>query len=283
MSHPFDATLKDIAASSPGDFVSVFDLPRLAPAQPLNVDLSTISAATDVAFGFGAPPQEIVDLNFQSGPDWAVPARMHLYNAAFHLRFGVPVRSLLILLRPKADAGDLTGKLAYVCGGSRVEFEYGVVRMWRQPLEPFLHGGLALLPLATLCQMPEDKPLDMALREVVREIDRRLIQECEHAQAVRLMTAAFILTGLRVKKQDLGVIYQGVRVMHESTAYDMAVEEGEIRNSHRVLLRLGRKLWGTPDPSVESALKAIQDVERLERMAEAILTVKNWQELLATP
>jgi hypothetical protein len=33
----------------------LFDLPRTAPAQTLNVDLSTISAATDVAFGFGDP------------------------------------------------------------------------------------------------------------------------------------------------------------------------------------------------------------------------------------
>ena len=71
--------------------------------------------------------------------------------------------------------------------------------------------------------------------------------------------------------------------MHESTAYDMAVEEGEIRNSHRVLLRQGRKLWGSPDATVESALKSIQDVARLERMAEAILTVKSWEELLSTP
>ena len=56
-----------------------------------------------------------------------------------------------------------------------------MVRMWEQAVEPFLHGGLGLLPLATLCRMPEDKPLAGALREVVREIDRRLIQECEHA------------------------------------------------------------------------------------------------------
>lgn len=71
--------------------------------------------------------------------------------------------------------------------------------------------------------------------------------------------------------------------MHESTAYDMAVEEGCVKATHRVLLKLGRRLLGPPDPSVESALTAIQDVERLERMAEAVLTVKSWQELLSTP
>ena len=71
--------------------------------------------------------------------------------------------------------------------------------------------------------------------------------------------------------------------MHESTAYDMAVEEGLIKASHRFLLRQGRKLLGPPELSIESALVSIQDVERLERMGEAILTVKSWEELLSTP
>jgi hypothetical protein len=281
MSFPFDATLKEILSLRPEDCVPVFGLPRTSPAQALNVDLSTISAATDVAFGFGAPLEEVVDLNFQSGPDPSVPARLHLYNAAFHLRFQVPVCSLLILLRPKADGDRMTGTLAYTCAGQRVEFNYGVVRMWQQPVEPFLRGGFGLLPLATLCRMPEDKPLAEALHDVVREIDRRLNQECEHPQAIRLMTAAFILTGLRVKKEDLASIYKGVRVMHESTAYDEAVEEGRIEATHHVLLKLGGKLLGPPDPSVESALTSIQDVERLDRMTEAILTVKSWEELLS--
>lgn len=71
--------------------------------------------------------------------------------------------------------------------------------------------------------------------------------------------------------------------MHESTAYDMAVEEGCVKTSHRVLLNLGRKLFGPPKPSVEATVTSIQDVERLERMTEAILTVKSWDELLSTP
>jgi hypothetical protein len=282
MSLPFDATLKEIFSPRPEDFAPVFRFPPIEPAQALNVDLSTISAATDVAFGFGDPLQEIVDLNFQSGPDLALDARLLLYNAAFHLRYRVPVRSVLILLRPKADTGDLTGKLSYLCGGKRVEFEYDVVRMWQQAVDPFLHGGLALLPLATLCQMPADKPLHDALREVVREIDRRLAQETDHAQAVRLMTAAFILTGLRVHKEDLATIYDGVRIMHESTAYDLWMEEGEVRNSHRLLLRQGRKRFGPLDPSTELELTSIKDLARLERMADAVLSVNSWQELLAT-
>jgi hypothetical protein len=100
---------------------------------------------------------------------------------------------------------------------------------------------------------------------------------------VRLMTAAYILTGLRVSKGDLSSIYKGVGLMKESTAFDEAIEEGSISTSHRLLLRQGRKRFGPPDGAAEAELRAIKDIERLERMADAILTAKSWRELLATP
>jgi hypothetical protein len=116
MSLPFDATLKSILSESPADLCRAFHLPMTEPAESLNVDLSTISAATDIGIGYGEPMQEIVDLNFQSGPDPHVDARLLLYNAAFYLRYHVPVRSILVLLRPKAETPGLNGKLTYTSG-----------------------------------------------------------------------------------------------------------------------------------------------------------------------
>jgi hypothetical protein len=232
---------------------------------------------------YGDPMREIVDLNFQSGPDAKLPSRLLLYNAALHARHEVTVRSVLVLLRTKADGPNLTGKLAYGASGFRVEVEYRVLRLWQEPVESYLNAGVSALPLATLCRMPADKPLPEGLREVVREIDRRLGLEASHAEAVRLMTAAYILTGLRVAKGDLASIYKGIGLLQESTAFDEAVEEGEIKNSHKLLLRLGRKRFGPPDAATESALTAIKNLERLERLADAILTANSWQELLATP
>jgi hypothetical protein len=95
-------------------------------------------------------------------------------------------------------------------------------------------------------KISKDEPLAEAVRNIVRKIDRRLALE-DPARAARLMTAAFILTGMPFPKENLGSIYEGVKIMHESTAYD-----------------------------------AIQDVARLERMADAILTAKSWEELLGT-
>ncbi|MEI7688036.1 MAG: hypothetical protein WCL32_23765 [Planctomycetota bacterium] len=283
MSHRFDATLKDIVAERPGDFADVFGLPKDELPFAINVDLSTISAATDVALGYGEPLKEIVDLNFQTGPDAALPRRLHKYNAAINERHNVSVESILILLRPKADAANLDGKLSYGRPGRQLQFEYGIVRLWQEPVENYLQAGIAALPLSTLCKMPEGQPLPEALRGVVREIDRRLGQETNQVEAARLMTAAYILTGLRVPKEDLASIYKGIGLMKESTAFDEAVEEGELKRSHRLLLRLGRKRFGNPDGTTEAALTAIIDLDRLERLADAILTASSWQELLATP
>lgn len=295
MSHRFDATLKDIVAEHPGDFAVPFGLPTNEPVTALNIDLSTISAATDVALGYGDPVRRIVDLNFQSGPDVGLPRRLLHYHAALHDRHDVPIRSILILLRPKADSASLTGKLAYREDDSWIEFGYRTIRLWQEPVDNYLRTGLAALPLATLCQMPPGQPLPEALREVVQEISLRLGKEADHAEAVRLMTAAYILTGLRVAKSDLGSIYRGIGLMQESTAFDEVMEEGELRGeirgelrgelkrSHRLLLRLGRKQIGAPDAATEAKLTALTDLDRLERLADAILTAKSWAELLATP
>ena len=137
-----------------------------------------------------------------------------------------------------------------------------MVRLWKQPIDPFLKGGLGLLPLAPLCKLPKGKPLTEALREVVGEIDRRLAEETNHAQAVKLMTAALILTGSRVPKESLGAIYDGVKIMHESNAYDMILDEGRIEGQISLLLRQGRKRFGPPSPKIKAALTAIKDATK---------------------
>jgi hypothetical protein len=51
----------------------------------------------------------------------------------------------------------------------------------------------------------------------------------------------------------------------------------------RLLLRLGRRTLGDPDEATKEALKAITDLERLERIGERLPDVSTWQELLQTP
>src|SRR4051812_22822045 len=113
MSLPFDATLKQLVQAHVRDYEQYMGLEEFGPLQVLNVDLSTVTAATDIVRGQGDPPQRIIDLNFQSGPDDALASRLLLYNTLLHHRYQVPVHSQLVLLRPAADQGGLTGKLNY--------------------------------------------------------------------------------------------------------------------------------------------------------------------------
>jgi hypothetical protein len=291
----YDATLKDIVRH-PAELAAVFGLPAEEATATLNVDLSTLSAASDVVLGFGEPLREIADLNFQSGPDANLPGRVLHYNAALHARYGVPIRTMVVLLRPKADAASLTGKLAYGVVGHRLEFEYSVQRLWQQPTDRFFRAGLSMMPLATLCRMLSDKPLPDGLAEVVREIESRLQAEASHADAVRLMTAAYVLTGLRVDRSELASIFRGIGLMKESTAFDEWVENerrseargqargqamGEAQGRVQAILRVGRRGLGSPDASSEAALKAIDDIDRLDRMLDGLSSAESWQELLA--
>jgi hypothetical protein len=81
---PFDATLKDLVQAYLPDFERQLDLTDLGPLRPLNVDLSTISAATDIALARGDPPTRIVDLNFQASRDDNLTPRILLHNSLLH-------------------------------------------------------------------------------------------------------------------------------------------------------------------------------------------------------
>jgi hypothetical protein len=79
--------------------------------------------------------------------------------------------------------------------------------------------------------------------------------------------------------------------MHEPPALDYYYEKGlkegmqlgRIDVDHRLLLRQGQKRFGPVDADIEAALRTIDDLDRLERLADAVLTANSWHELLATP
>ena len=154
----FDATLKDLVRRRPGDFSDGFHLRGSGTPAVLNVDLSLVSAATDVVLAFGDPPSSLVDLNFQSSSDGTLVERLLLYNVLLHYRYGVPVHSLLVLLRPAADRPNLTGWLLYRGQGrrGRTDFRYEVIRLWQVPARRLLRAKLGILPLAVLGGYPKE-------------------------------------------------------------------------------------------------------------------------------
>jgi hypothetical protein len=110
MAMPFDATLKDLAREQPEAFLAAFDRPPAGPVTALNVDLSTVTTAADLAIGVGEPLQEIVHIDFQSSASADKPADVLVYNALLHRYYRVPVHTVLVLLRPQAAHARMTGR-----------------------------------------------------------------------------------------------------------------------------------------------------------------------------
>ena len=189
------------------------------------------------------------------------------------------MRTIFILLRPKADHSKLKGLLSYASGNSGVEFRYEVVRLWEQPAETYLDAGLGIVPLAVLGALPTNLSESDGLRMIAKEIETRLVSGTSSENAVRLMQAAYNLTRLRMPTGDIRHIFGGVGIMQ--TAYDEMVER-IVEQMQKTLLRQGSVRFGPPQPEIEAAVRSISDYERLERMSIAVLTAKDWQDLLST-
>jgi predicted transposase YdaD len=296
MSLPFDATLKELVQAHPADWdwLAMLDVPLSGPVEILTPDLSTLTAFTDIVLSTG---DSLLHLDFQSGPDPTLPRRILLYNVLLHDGYGVPVHSVVILLRPRADRGDLTGTLSYAArpGRGKLEFAFEVIRLWQVPVERLLRSGLGTLPLAVLGQMPAGRAADEALPEVIARLVQRIEGEAPSEQGPILLTASFVLTGLRVSQQRVLELFQGVRKMRESTAYQAILDEGRAEGlimgeskgraeeARQLLLRLGRKKLGPSEARVEETIRGIDNVDRLELLIERLLEAASWQELLQTP
>jgi hypothetical protein len=282
MSLPFDATLKDLAREDPAAFLAVFDRPPAAPLSLRNVDLSTITTAADLVVGLGDPLVEIVHIDFQSSAAANKPAAVLVYNALLFDQYGVPVHSIVILLRPQAAHANLHGAVSYATrpGRGKKEFGYEIIRLWERSAEDLLAGPLGTAPLALLGRLPEGVELVAGLRGVAERLLARLEREVPPERARKLLTAAWVLTGLRLRRDVARQVFRGVRAMRDSDTYMAIIDEGREEEAKKMILRLGQKRFGPPAEDVKTRLEAITDIERLEQLGEALLDAGSWSDLL---
>jgi predicted transposase YdaD len=285
---PFDATLKQLVQAHPLDWLAALHVPADAPVEVLTPDLSTVTRFADTVLRVG--DRGLLHLDFQSGPDPALARRLLLYNVLLHEAYGLPVHTAVVLLRPQAGGAGLRGTVSYqmVPRRGRLAFRFEVVRLWQRPVEELLVGGLGLVPLAPLGRLPAGERAPAGLTSVVERLVERVTREATPADAAGLLSAAYILVGLRLPKAQGTELFRGVRAMRESSTYqailDEGREEGAVREARKLLLRQGEHKFGKPETAVEAAIQAINDLERLERMGIRLFdaSVSTWQDFLAT-
>lgn len=296
MSKPFDATTKDLLEAHPESWMAYLHLPCRGPVRVINADLSTVTTEADKVLHVDDPEPWLVHVELQAGHDSRLARRLLRYNVLLNYRHHLPVFTALVLLRPEADAPDLSGQVEQRLPGGRgyLTFRYHVFRAWEQPVEAVLEGGLGTLPMAPLADVALD-----ALPAVLRRIGERFRHEAPPSEAATLWSATTILMGLRYSAATIFQNLQGVRDMifgirgiEESSVYQAILAqgkavglaegkaEGKAEEAKRILLRQGQKRFGPPPPPVDAAILALTDLEQIEQLTERLLDASSWDELL---
>lgn len=296
MAKQYDATFKQLVEGHPADWVSLAGLPAGEAVTVVDADLSTVTAAADKVLRVEGAQPYIAHLEFQAGADPDFDGRVLLYNVLLRWRFRLPVRSVAVLLHPRAVSAGLTGG---VRDGSdpdcRLEFSYRQLRVWEQPPELFLGAGLGTLPLAVATAASAAS--EASLAGVLARIAGRLRDEAPERRSRELWAATYVLSGL---SHDLAVaerLMKGVWQMEESVTYqailqqgiqqgvtrgvEQGVIQGRTQEAKNAVLLVGRKRFGPPGAAAVDALQRIDDPERLEALLERALTASSWDELLA--
>ncbi len=287
MFKPFDVTMRDIYGIEPAAWPEFLGFPIPAPEliEVIESNLSTIADA-DKILRIGGPSPFILHLEFLSGRDKGYPEQALWYNTLAGHKYGLPVWSVLVLLRPAADGPELTGEYEKeVPGrGRSLWFRYDVVRVWEIPPERLLTAGLPLVPLAPVSAVTPER-----LPEVLTAVAQRLRDEAAPDVIKTLWLATKILTALRYQREQIRGLIEGIATMilgirgiEESWVYQDILAEGELKEARKILLSLGRKRLGQPDEQVLARVAGLGDLKHLNLLIERVYETSSWDELLAT-
>lgn len=189
--------------------------------------------------------------------------------------------SVVILLRPEADGPELTGHRESRRPDGKLisEFHYDILRLWQLQPEDILSGGLGTLPLATLTKVGKRQ-----IPEIIRQVQQRLTAETTKPHARELMQTMFELTGLRYPVDELSQLFQGVQGMRESSVFqaglDEGREEGRLEAMLRMVLKYGVSRLGRPSKRIQSEIENVKQLKKAEHMADRVLKISKWDELL---
>jgi predicted transposase YdaD len=289
----YDATFKQLVEAHPSDWIALVGLPPGTEVAAVEAELSSITAAADKVIRVGGPAPYIAHLEFQAGPDPDLDRRVLMYNVLLRWRHNLPVRSVVLLLQPKAMTPRLVGGVTDVDHADwRLEFRYRAIRAWEQPTALFMGGGIGTLPLAPVTLPPA---AEEQLAGVLEAIADRLRREAKPEEAKELWAATHFLSGLRHDVELVERLMKGVWSMdlEESVTYQAAVArgvtkgrelgrvEGRVEEARKALLLVGRRRFGEPDSAALARLEQINDADRLEALIDRLLIAADWHNLLA--
>lgn len=274
----FDVSAKELVWDDPTAWLERLGIAPIGPVEVIDSDITALTASADKVLKIGGPDPYLVNLELHSYHDAELNRTLWFRQVALDYCHGLSVLTVLVLLCKEANSPSLTGNYERHTPNGRLtnSYNYDVVRLWREDVEPFLTAGVGLVPLAPLTDVSEP-----AMPSVIRRMAERINSELR-PRAAKLWAATFLLMGLRFSDELAILLLEGVQTMHESTTYRRIINDGRLEEARRILIRLATKRFGEPYRATVAAVDAINDIERLEAIGERTLDVDihDWNGLL---
>jgi hypothetical protein len=261
------------------------------PVDVIESGITTLTASADKVIRVRGPSPFLLNLEFQGNHQADLVRTLWFRQVALDYRHGLPVLTVLILMRKEANSPSLTGiyERNGPDGRATNRYHYEVVRLWQEDPEIYLNGGIALVPRAPLTRVSEPD-LPALFRRMRDRLDGEPPERASH-----LSVASYTLMGLRFSDELIERLFEGMKGMKESTTYQKILREGhqeglqqglnmgELREARRFLVVLGMERLGEPSTEIMRALEAIQSVERLEALGRRMITdpaIGGWDDLV---
>jgi len=124
--------MKKLVEEYPADWVAWLGYGRPA-VEVIDADLATVSAATDKVVRVGRGRNRwLLLIEMLASYKAYIPERTHFHSTLLSHKHEMPVRSVIVLLRPEADGPAMTGTFEQSCGNEEayLSFRFRVVRIW---------------------------------------------------------------------------------------------------------------------------------------------------------
>jgi predicted transposase/invertase (TIGR01784 family) len=251
---PIDNLCKYLAAKYPQHFAS-WILRRLitSPVKVLKTELTLEPVRADSVI-FLQTDTEILHLEFQVkvSTEKPMPLRMLNYWLRLHWQYGLPVRQVVIWLKPTSNPAVFETEFQ----SENTRHKYDVIRMWEESPEPLLKDPV-LLPLAVLAATQEPNQL---LAQVAQEVAK--IEETDQRQEIAACTQ--VLAGLRFNK-DLIANFFREEIMQESVIYqdilqkglEQGLNQGKKQEATALILGMLNRRFGSLETDIRERLDSL--------------------------
>ncbi len=286
MPGPYDSLFKEVLLSSPKDLARFIGI-KCETVVELNSDVASSGRSVDMLIAV-KKPNCLVQIEMQTTYDRHMPKRLLEYRVLCGLkRKSLPtMRSVLLLMCPKADGAALTG----VFEQEDLRFSYEIIRLWEMDVSQLFDMSVYLMPLAPLCAADVK-----AIPGLLSRMDDRLRKvNISAADQREIWSKTNVLMGLRMPEKRAQKLMEALMLdIRESSTYRAIYNEGKskgeldgklegrIEEARRMLINLGTSRLGQLNEEAASKLNAITDSEALEALIVKLFNgVESWQTLL---